>query len=119
LKLASFLDEAEADVLAYMTFPAQHRAKLHSTNPLERVNGEIKRRTEVVGARGRADARPLINRAGPTPMPVNANSVARPSNAFTAAKSPLPQAPSTWAAWPPTEEFQPARAQRRSKEPGI
>jgi putative transposase len=36
-------------VLAYMGFPKEHRAKLHSTNPLERVNGEIKRRTEVVG----------------------------------------------------------------------
>src|SRR5689334_25246681 len=47
--LAGFLDEAEIDVLAYMTFPPQHRTKLHSTNPIERLNGEIKRRTEVVG----------------------------------------------------------------------
>jgi transposase-like protein len=48
-KLAALMDEAEADVLAYMTFPAQHRPKLHSTNPIERLNGEIKRRTQVVG----------------------------------------------------------------------
>lgn len=36
-------------VLAFMTFPKEHRAKIHSTDPLERLNGEIKRRTEVVG----------------------------------------------------------------------
>src|SRR6202021_2484942 len=45
-KLAAFMDEAETDVLAYMDFPAAHRTKLHSTNPLERLNGEIKRRTD-------------------------------------------------------------------------
>jgi len=48
-KLATIMDEAEFDVLAYMTFPKEHRAKLHSINPIERINGEIKRRTDVVG----------------------------------------------------------------------
>jgi transposase-like protein len=48
-RLAGFLDEAETDVLAYMSFPLAHRTKLHSTNSLERLNGEIKRRTDVVG----------------------------------------------------------------------
>ncbi len=38
------MDDAEADVLAYMAFPAQHRSKLHSTDPLERLNKEVKRR---------------------------------------------------------------------------
>ena len=48
-KLAALMDESEADVLAYMAFPAQHRTKLHSTNPLERLNKEVKRRADVVG----------------------------------------------------------------------
>lgn len=43
------LVEARDDVLAYMAFPAQHRTRIYSTNPLERLNKEIKRRTNVVG----------------------------------------------------------------------
>lgn len=48
-KLAEMMDEAEADVLAFMSFPKAHRVQIHSTNPLERLNAEIKRRTNVVG----------------------------------------------------------------------
>ncbi|WP_287748804.1 transposase [Methylobacterium sp.] len=48
-KLAQAMEEAEDDVLAYMTFPKAHRTKLHSTNTLERLNREVKRRADVVG----------------------------------------------------------------------
>lgn len=48
-KLSAMLDEAEHDVLAFMDFPKAHRIQIASTNPLERFNAEIKRRTDVVG----------------------------------------------------------------------
>lgn len=55
-KLAALMDEAEADVLAYTAFPKEHWTKIYSTNGLERLNGEVKRRTEVVGIFPNEDA---------------------------------------------------------------
>ena len=66
-KLAAFLDEAEADVLAYMTFPAMHRTKLHSTNPID-----------VSTARS-SDA-PMSSASSPTRMPSSAWSAPSCSN---------------------------------------
>lgn len=43
------MDTAETEVLAFMSFRKVHRLQIHSTNPLERVSAEIKRRTDVVG----------------------------------------------------------------------
>jgi transposase-like protein len=48
-KVAELLADAEADLLSHFSFPETHRARIRSTNPLERLNKEIKRRTAVVG----------------------------------------------------------------------
>ena len=48
-RLARFMENSESDVLAYMDFPQNHWSKIYSTNPLERLNKEVKRRSAVVG----------------------------------------------------------------------
>ena len=48
-KLGAVMDASRDDVLAYMSFPHEHWAQIASTNPLERVNREIKRRADVIG----------------------------------------------------------------------
>jgi len=48
-KAAELLAAAENDILAYMAFPPEHWTRIYSTTPLERLNREIKRRTDVVG----------------------------------------------------------------------
>ena len=48
-KLAELMDASREDVLVYMAFPREHWAQIASTNPLERLNREIKRRADVVG----------------------------------------------------------------------
>ena len=53
---AAMMDDAETDVLASMTFPKEHSTKLHATNPIERLNAEIMRRTRVVGVFPNEDA---------------------------------------------------------------
>ena len=61
-KVATMLEDAEPDILAFYAFPASHWRKLRSTNPLERFNKEIGRRTDVVGIF--PDDRALIRLAG-------------------------------------------------------
>jgi transposase-like protein len=61
-KIAAMLENAEPDILAFYAFPAAHWRKLRSTNPLERFNREVGRRTDVVGIF--PDDRSLIRLAG-------------------------------------------------------
>jgi transposase-like protein len=47
--IVQLLEEAEGEILTFYDFPAEHRRQIYSTNPLERLNNELKRRSAVVG----------------------------------------------------------------------
>jgi transposase-like protein len=68
-KLAAFIEASEIDVLSYMDFLAQHRAEIHSTNPIERLNKEVKRRADLVGIF--PNEAPIIRLIGAVPMEQN------------------------------------------------
>jgi putative transposase len=48
-ELAALIDDGEHDLLAHVAFPTQHRIKPHSTNSLERLNEQVKRRANILG----------------------------------------------------------------------
>ena len=101
-KVGPLMDDAKAEVLAFTAFPTAHWRKIWSTNPLERVNKEIKRRSRVVGIFPNAAAviRPV--RRGPDRHP---RRVASPTTAATSQKSP----------WPRSALSRSTRARRRSR----
>jgi len=87
-RLAALLAEAEEDLLAFYGFPADHWRKLRSTNPLERVNREIGRRTDVVGIFPNDKA--LIRLATSVVIEQN-DSVSRSLNAVRSGSEPCPR----------------------------
>jgi putative transposase len=87
-KVAALLAEAEEDLLAFYGFPTDHRPKLRSTNPLERVNREIGRRTDVVGIF--PNDRALLRLAASVVIEQN-DSVSRSMNAVRWDSQPRPR----------------------------
>ena len=70
-KLGALMDASRDDVLAYMSFPREHWTQIASTNPLERVNREVKRRADVIGVRA------LLRTDGSRPSLPNDDAIVR------------------------------------------
>lgn len=71
-KLGALMDRSRDDVLAYMSFPREHWPQIASTNPLERGNREVKRRSDVIGVRPRPSNRRRGGPHSPTTRPSSA-----------------------------------------------
>jgi hypothetical protein len=84
-KVCRLLEDAEEDLIAFYAFPREHWTKLRSTNPLERVNKETGRRSDVVGMSSPAFVDTVIHESGGSPMVLGAASLLRNATAFKTA----------------------------------
>jgi putative transposase len=96
-KLQVMLRDAAEDLLAFTDFPPSHWKKIWSTNPLERLNKEIKRRTDVVGVFPNPEA--LLRLAGRCWSRPTTNG--RSATAVTSPKGPWPCSPRRPSRWRP------------------